>query len=305
MKKSLTAGVGALTLVASAATVALVGGAGTASAAGNPSSAFGIEATGFLPIEATPVVESTDGSLVEDSAATFPENPLLTGGIMEVSAQNGAASATVADLQVGDGLLSQLPPEVTEPLGTACDDLTASLPLGDVTGPVNQDLLGNVETILDELSNSTAGTPLDLSALAALELDDLLPTELSGLCDVLSGESGLVNATAIEASCTGDTGAATIADLTAIGLPLEVNTDRPNTAVGIEGVVTATVNRQTQNANGTFTVDALVLELLGQQEIVVASATCGEVTADEPDSPDEPGDAPTPTPVPGDLPVTG
>lgn len=304
MKKSLTAGVGALTLVAAAATVALVGGSGAASAAGSPSSAFGIEATGPLPIEATPVVESTDGSLVEDSAVTFPENPLLSGGIMEVSAENGAASATVADLRVGDGLLSQLPAEVRTALNDGCQQLAGQVDLSQVTGPVDENLLQPLEEVLDQLDAGTADTPLDLSALAALDLSAITPDSLAGLCDVLSGQSGLVNATAIEASCTGDSGSATIADVTALGLPVEVNTDRPNTALEVPGVVKLTVNRQTQNPNGTFTVDALVLELLGQEEIVVASATCGEVTtaAEEPDDPKE---APAPKPVPGDLPVTG
>lgn len=224
---------------------------------------------------------------------------------MEVSAENGAASSTVADLQVGDGLLSQLPAEVTTALNDGCTQLTSQVDLSQVTGPVDENLLKPLEDVLDQLDAGTSGTPLDLSALAALDLSAITPDSLAGLCDVLSGKSGLVNATAIEASCTGDSGTATIADLTALGVPVEVNTDKPNTAVGIEGVVTLTVNRQTQNPNGTFTVDALVLELLGQEEIVIASATCGEVTADKPDSPDEPKDAPAPKPVPGDLPVTG
>ncbi len=303
MKKSLTAAAGALALVAAAASVALIGGAGTATAAGNPSSAYGIAATGFLPIEATPVVESTDGSLVKDSLVTVPENPLLAAGIMEVSAENGAATATVADLGVGDGLLSQLPQELRSELGDECAALAEQVDLSQVTGPIDQQLLTPLEQLLDELAAATTDTPLDLSALAALDLTAVTPDSLAGLCDVLSGETGLVNATAIEASCSGDTGTTTIADLAALGLPIEVNTDQPNTSVGIEGVVNLTINRQTQNADGTFTVDALVLDLLGQQEIVLASATCGDVTADQP--PKEPKEAPAPKPVPGDLPVTG
>ncbi|MCY1379801.1 hypothetical protein D9M69_675540 [compost metagenome] len=68
-------------------------------------------------------------------------------------------------------------------------------------------------------------------------------------------------------------------------------------------MVKVTVNRQTQRADGTFTVDALVVDLFGQQEIVVASATCGEVSADRSWHHDNP--APAPVPVPGNLPVTG
>ena len=75
--------------------------------------------------------------------------------------------------------------------------------------------------------------------------------------------------------------------------------------VSIPGVLTITANRQTKNANGTFTVDGLVVELLGQETLTITSATCGNVTSRKaPHLPHE-HSAPTPHPVHGNAPVTG
>lgn len=310
MKKSLTAGLSALALAASAASVALIGGSTASHAAGEPSSAFGAELTiaGNEVIAAdTIAVESTDGSNVSDSLATFPDNPVLTGGLVEVEAENNFARATIADLSIGEGLLAQLPEQLTTPLDDACTQLESQLdPVEDGVDQVDESLLGGLEGALDQVAEGadSTGSGLDLSALASLDLQALTPNELSGLCDVLSGELRVVGATAVEAQCNGDTGTATVADLTAAGLPIEANTGEPNQSVTIPGLLDLTINRQTTNANGTFTVDALHVILLDQVELTLASATCGEVTQDAPDQPDEP-DAPSPTPVPTSLPVTG
>jgi hypothetical protein len=299
MKRHVTTAAGAALLTAAAATVALVGGSSSSTAAGSPSSAYGIVATGAVPWEATPSVVSTDGSLVEDSAATVPDNPLLTGGLLEVSAENGYASATVADLAVGDGILAMLPEDLSGQLAPVCDAL-GQVPLDQVTDPVTGDLLeGQLEDLLNQVSGSS---PIDLSAITALDLSNLLPGELTGLCDLLAGDVGLVGAGAVEATCTGHDGATSIADLTALGLPVDIDTEQANATTEVPGVLSLTVNRQTANTDGTFTVDALVLDLFEQEQVVIASATCGRVTRDHRHQPSDP---PSPTPVQTDLPVTG
>lgn len=300
MKRHVTAAAGVALLTAAAATVALVGGSTTSTAAGTPSSAYGIAATGALPIDGTPTVVSTDGSEVTDSVVTVPDNPLLSAGVLEVSAANGAASSTVADLGVGDGILAMLPDDLSSQLQPVCNGLD-QVPLDQVTDPVTGDLVeGALEDALNQVSDSS---PVDLGAVSALELGDLLPDELSGVCDLLAGDTALVDATAVEATCTGTAASTTIADLTALGLPVEVDTEEANATTEIPGVVSLTVNRQTDNEDGTFTVDALVLDLFDQEEVVVASATCGRVTS----APQHhhPSDPPSPTPVVTDLPVTG
>ncbi|WP_435771131.1 choice-of-anchor P family protein [Nocardioides sp. SYSU DS0651] len=309
IKRHLAPVAGALLLVTGAASVALLAGGGTASAAGEPSSAFGLELTigGNEVIEPTPFVESTDGAPVSDSLIALPDNPLVSGGVVNASAQNGAAEASVTDLGVGDGLLAQLPPEVTGPLGDACTQLTDAL--SQVTGPLDEQVLNPILTqiggVLDQISDATDGSPLDLSLLGALDLSRLTSLQLAGLCDVLAGDDQLIGADAVIAECTGDAGTTVITDLSALGLPVDIDVDEPNASVVIPGLLTITANRQTPNANGTFTVDALYVNLLDQVELTVASATCGEVTNDPGDPGDPVDEAPSPVPVESHVPVTG
>jgi hypothetical protein len=307
MKKTrtLASAAGALVLVTGTASLALLGG-GAASAAGNPSSAFGLELViaGTPVIDALPAVESTDGKVVTDSLIGLPDNPVVSGGVVNVSAENGKASSSVTDLGVGDGLLAALPAEITDQLGTVCTTLTDAL--DPLTGAIDDTLLGTllptIGGLLDQISAATEGTPLDLGLLGALDLSELTSLQLGGLCDVLSGDDQLVGADAVVAECNGDTGTTTITDLGVLGLPVDIDVSEPNATLDVAGLVTVTANRHTANADGTFTVDALHVSLLGQIELTVASATCGEVTSDgDPD----PSDAPTPTPVETNVPVTG
>lgn len=310
MKKTrtLASATGAVVLVTGATAFAVLGGGGTATAAGEPSSAFGLELSiaGNAVIEPLPTVESTDGKVVTDSLIGLPDNPVAKGGVINVSAENGKASSSVTDLGVGDGLLSQLPAEVTEQLGAACETIVDAI--DPVTGAVNTalgPLIGALGDALQQISDSTDGTPLDLGLLGAIDLSELAPLDLAGLCSVLAGDDQLVGAGAVIAECNGDTGTTQLTDLTALGLPVDIDVDEPNASVEIPGLLTITANRQTKNADGTFTVDALYVNLLDQVELTVASATCGEVTSDGgPTTPTE-SDAPTPTPVESHVPVTG
>ncbi|KRA29406.1 hypothetical protein ASD81_20670 [Nocardioides sp. Root614] len=296
----------ALVLVGGGASLALLGGGGVAVAAGEPSSAFGLELTiaDNAVLDQIPAVESTDGKVVTDSLIGLPANPVASGGVVNVSAENGKASSSVTDLGVGDGLLAQLPSEITDQLGTVCDQLSAGL--DPVTGAINDALLGTLLPqlggLLDQIADATDGTPLDLGLLGALNLSSLTDLQLDGLCDVLSGDTQLVGADAVIAECNGDTGTTVITDLAALGLPVDIDVSEPNATLDIAGLVTITANRQTANADGTFTVDALHVSILGQIELTVASATCGEVTSDEET---DPSDAPTPTPIESHVPVTG
>ncbi|TWG96260.1 hypothetical protein L615_004400000240 [Nocardioides sp. J9] len=309
MKKTrtLASAAGAVVLVTGAASFAVLGG-GTATAAGQPSSAYGLSlsiAGNAVIGEDTVQVESTDGSLVEDELIGLPDNPVASGGVITVSAKNGNARAAVTDLGVGDGLLSALPSELTSQLGSACDTLVGAL--DPLTGAIDDTLLGTllpqIGGLLDQIADATDGTPLDLSLLGALNLSELTSLQLGGLCDVLRGDDQLVGADAVVAECNGDTGTTTVTDISALGLPLDIDVDEPNAKVEIPGLLTVTANEQVANADGTFTVNALHVNLLGQVDLVIASATCGEVINDVDDP--GPSDAPSPTPVESHVPVTG
>lgn len=298
MQKSHAGAVGALVLVAAAASVTVVGAGGPSVAAGSPSSAYGLGSSGLIPIDPLPEVVSRDGAPVSDALAEVPGNPLLTASALAVSAENGRATSGVVDLAVGGGVLEQLPVDLGEQLAPVCDQL-GQVDLDEVTDGLGKFV---IDPLQDALNEGTADSPIDLSAITALDFSRLVPGNLTGLCDVLDG-GALVAADAIEASCTGDGGGVEIVNLRALGLPAEIDTTKANAAVEVPGVVKVTVNRQTQRADGTFSVDALVIDLFGQQEVVVASATCGRVTADR--VPGENDRAPAPDPVRGHLPVTG
>lgn len=299
-----------LLLVAAGASVALVGGSGAANAAGQPSSAFGLHLSGAgtAIIDQTPLVTSTDGKATEDSLIAIPDNPLLTGGVVNVAAENGKASASVTDLGVGGGLLEQVPQlaDLFTQLQPVCDALD-QIPLGTIVDQIIDPATGTLlPALLEQVVAGAGQAGLDLSLVTALDLSALLPDQLGDLCDLVAG-GNLVDADAVVAECEGRagnyTGTVAIADLGVAGLEPFVDTNEPNKSVEVPGLLELTVNRQTENADGTFTVDALYLNLLGQIELTVASATCGEVAAA---TTTPPTDAPTPTdPVTTRLPVTG
>lgn len=308
MKKTriLASATSAVVLVTGATAFAVLGGGGTASAAGNPSSAFGIDLSlaGNAVVEKTPSVESADGKLVTDSLADIPLDPVAEAGVVTVSAENGAARSAVADLDVVllDGALAPLATLGTQ-LKPLCDALDA-IPIGTIVNQITGPDGSLLPAVLGPLVSNLSGTPINLSLITAIDLSDVLPAQLGDLCDfALSGN--LLGATAVEASCTGDTGTTKLT-LTDGLLASLIDTNKPNSSVAIEGVVEVTVNRQTKNADGTFTVDALYVNLLDQVELTVASATCGNVTRDGgPTTVPTESDAPTPTPVESHVPVTG
>lgn len=305
-KRQLAAVGGTLALVAAGASVALVGGLSSSNAAQAPSSAYGLVATGPIPIQKTPTVVSSDGKLATNSLVSLPTNPLLSGGILNVKAKNGYAHSDVADLGVVGGglnaLASQLS-QLTSQLQPVCDALK-QVPLSQVTGAVNSGL-GTIDlSVLTPILNAVSGgTGIDLSLVTAVDLSKLLPEDLTGLCAVLAGTASVVGADAVTTECHGHTGTFNVANLNLLGLPINVDTNQKNAKVEIPGVVKIETNRQTTNSDGSFTVDGIVIDLpiLQNQEIIVTSATCGRVSTRTPPT----SNAPTPTPTHTRAPVTG
>ncbi|GAB3868335.1 hypothetical protein GCM10028801_44120 [Nocardioides maradonensis] len=305
LKRQLAAVGGTLALVTAGASVALVGGLSSGHAAQAPSSAFGLVATGPIPIQKTPTVVSTDGKLAKNSLVSIPTNPLLSGGVVNVKAKNGYAHSDVTNLGVIgnglNGLASQLS-TLTSQLGPVCTALK-QVPLNQVTNAVKQGT-GTLDlTVLGPILDAVSGgTGIDLSLVKAIDLSKLLPDDLSGLCKVLAGTASVVGADAVTTECHGHTGTFNVANLNLLGLPINVDTNQKNAKVEIPGVVKIETNRQTLNSDGTFTVDGIVIDLpiLQNQEIIVTSATCGNVAHRTVTS-----NAPTPTPTHTKAAVTG
>lgn len=293
MKRQLKAGAGASLLLAAAASVALVGGADTASSAGVPSSAYGIAGEGLIPIPPTPEAISTDGSLVEEEAIGVPVEGLADLGLITATAENDHATASVAQIDVTGALLGSLGLDAAlAPINDACDQLAAAA--GNLTaelGGALEDLVGQLGAVTDPITNG------DL--LANPELLD----PLQDLCDTLEDLGQLIHIGAVEAECTGHTGTTKIGNIDLLGLPVVLPTGA-NQALSdgqlgaLAPLVDLKLNTQTENADGTFTVTALELTLLDQITLSVASATCGHVS-------DATTNAPSPTPVETKHPVTG
>ncbi|GLY84016.1 choice-of-anchor P family protein [Actinoallomurus iriomotensis] len=112
----------------------------------------------------------------------------------------------------------------------------------------------------------------------------------------------VLSAKLISARCDDGAGSSRLVDVRLAGRAIQAGTS-PNSriTVPVEGLggVQVTVNKQVHNADGSITVTALELavQALGKsQTIAISSATCAGQSS---------GEAPKPTPVPSDLPVTG
>jgi hypothetical protein len=147
----------------------------------------------------------------------------------------------------------------------------------------------------------------------------------------------VLKATAIEAKCDGDKVSSSLAKASIGDKTLDV-AGPANTTVGVPGLASVTLNKQTKNKDGSVTVTAIELNVDGIQKVDLASVTCAGGTptstptttpasptsstkpsgtkTSEPaatsgnsasagDKPDANGKAPIPTPVKSHLDVTG
>jgi hypothetical protein len=118
----------------------------------------------------------------------------------------------------------------------------------------------------------------------------------------------VLSAKIITARCDGNAGSSKLVDVQLAGHSIQAGAS-PNSTITVPvqglGGVQVTINKQVRNADGSLTVTALELavQALGKsQTIDISSATC---SAGQAHTPGMPGEAPKPTPVPSDLPVTG
>jgi hypothetical protein len=295
MKRELKAGAGATLLVAGALSVALIGGAGSGAAAGTPSSAYGISGTGLIPVPMTPYVVSTDGSTQTGSAIPVAIPGLADIGVINAMAENDHATASVASVSLTGGVLQNAGLDAAlQPLVDGCAQLA------NAATALTDPLSSGVTALLTALGQTTV--PLTNGELLA---DPTLSLDLNQLCDTLDSLGELVGVGAVTAECTGHTGVGKVASINLLGLPVDlptgVNQALSDGALGaLAPLVDIKLNTQTTNADGTFTVTALQIDLLDQIHLKVASVTCGHVTTDGPTAP-----APSPKPIKTNVAVTG
>jgi len=283
MRRDLKALAGTAVVVTATASFAVLAGSSAVDARSTTSSAYGVSAAGGLPLDKTPYVESSDGSTHTTSQVELPDNPLLSLRAATISAGNDSASVQLLDVGIGRGGFDQLP-EPPDELKDACAGLrdagTDDLPLGEVPEiPV-------------------PGFP---------SLDDLPASDLQELCNLLlTPPDSVLGVDAVHVWCQGDTGAVDVANLKVLGQAVDVPSTAPNTSLPANPLVGITVNKQTKNADGSFTVEGLVIDLGdGSQTITLGSATCAKPAAKHHASSTPTPTAPAPTPVVTTHPVTG
>ncbi|GAA0584694.1 hypothetical protein HPO96_09980 [Kribbella sandramycini] len=273
----------------------LVAGAPVGNAAARPSSAYAVSGEGQLPINKTPYVESADGKRVSSSALELPSNPLLDVRAGTVTAGNNSASVELIDLSIGAGALGQIP--IPPDLKKQCDTLPPT-GAGDLPIP--------------DLALPDLGLPLP-----PLSLKDLPVKNLPDLCKLLlTPPTSLVALDAVNVWCSAGKGGVDIGSLTLLGQKLSIPTTSQSFSTPANPLISLAVNQQTKNADGSFTITALTVNLgNGAQILKFASATCAKPvvhkptpkpTTPKPTPPvHQPPAAPQPTPVKTHLPVTG
>jgi len=282
MRRDLKALAGTAVVVTATASFAVLAGSSAVDARTTTSSAYGIAAAGALPLDKTPYVESGDGSTVTTSEVELPDNPLLSLRAATVTAGNDSASVELLNVGVGEGGLDQLP-EPPQELKDACANLPASPSTDDL--PLDQ---------LPEIPIPGFPSP-----------DELPASDLQELCNVLlTPPDSVLSVDAVHVFCQGDTGAVEVADLKVLGQAVNIPSTAPNTSLPANPLVGLTLNKQTKHADGSFTVEGLVIDLGdGSQTITLGSATCAKPAATH--SPSPTPTAPSPTPVVTTHPVTG
>lgn len=138
-------------------------------------------------------------------------------------------------------------------------------------------------------------------------------------------KTAVLSAKVITSKCVDGAGSSKLVDVKLAGRSIQVGASPNSTVtVPVQGVggVRVTINKQVHNPNGSLTVTGLELavQALGKSQVIdIASATCAPhgktPPATPPSQPSDPGnpgtpqsppaEAPTPTPVNSDLPVTG
>lgn len=170
-----------------------------------------------------------------------------------------------------------------------------------VTGPVNVPPVPAVSSTAGEARKSLLSE--DHTRLVKASVLDVKATAGHARSTVarVAVPTAKLLASAVAARCDAGRGAAHLAHAVIAGRRLNA-APPPNTTIPVDvdgiGRTALILNKQQRLPDGRLTVTAIELALpLGKATIRIASATCGR--------PSVPAEAPAPTPVKSDLPVTG
>ncbi|MGH3951608.1 MAG: choice-of-anchor P family protein [Pseudonocardiaceae bacterium] len=273
MRRRAIAGAGAGALGAVTAAAALLIGSATGYAASGPSEAYGVFITGVID-PPQPYVQSVDGTEQSDAIFQAPENPLIGLDLAEVTAGDSEASVQLLGLEVVPG--AEVPPELQDLLDQIAEGFA---PVCTQEPPTDQ-------------------LPPELSDLIPKDIADQL--DPAKLCEGLEGGApAVLSLDLVTVACAGTAGSVQVAGLALLGQEIDIPANpEPNTEIPLGPAGSITFNKQGNTEDG-FTVQGAAIDLGGQLEIILASATCGQPTEEPAPS------APKPTPVTTGLPVTG
>ncbi|HEV3356857.1 MAG TPA: choice-of-anchor P family protein [Pseudonocardiaceae bacterium] len=218
----------------------------------------------------------------------------------------GSGSAYGADVDV------HLLPSVLGPGGLTVS--TGKLAASSTSGPISASALdaalrGLVTAKVITSSSHHSTTDGSVTSNAAI-VDAALPV-LAPLAG--STPKASVISSQCHADASGITGSSDLADLD-LGQIGHVSASTPNLTIGVPGVLSIVANEQIQHADGSLTVNALHIRLLGaglaaalgSGDIVLASSTCGAATTiSTPPTSAQPPTQPEVSVVPAGAPETG
>ena len=181
---------------------------------------------------------------------------LVAGAILATAGPAAAASPNASDGASASGLISVAPVAQATYPGTS--------PVSVLNATVGGLTLGAVNDTADATSASST-----------------IASTSGGLAGLLTLNSGTITSSCTFNTNTGAaTGTATItnATATALGLAavnLNANPDPNTTVLGLGDIATITLNQQTTAADGTLTVNAIAIKLLGTgQTVDLGTSTC-------------------------------
>lgn len=181
---------------------------------------------------------------------------LVAGAILATAGPAAAAGPNASDGAAATGLITLAPVAPASFPGTS----PATVASVNVAGLLTTGIITDTADATDA-SSTIATVDATLSTLAA------------------------VRASAVTSSCTFDTNTGTVTGTSSItngrvalvgaaNIALAANA-APNTTVSVPGIATITLNRQTTAPDGTLTVDAIYVDLLGDtQTITIGTSTC-------------------------------
>lgn len=270
------AGIGAATAVA-----ALLLGTMSGSAAAEPTaSAYGLAATGLLPIAPTPKVEAPP-----DGKNALLELPSPLGvGVLKVQAADHTSSATAVDLNIADLIKAQV-------IKASCDNGT-----GDAS------ILGGTVAGSSLPENPAIGQGLDLSPIASIKTnrqttnDDGTLTVDALVVSVLPGGSGTAPLTSGNLDqlrgLVPNLNVPTLEQLQTPSVPAVPGAPAVPAVPTVDDLI-AKIKQLNPNLQLPTAGGGPLLE------VVISSATCGAAEEGK-----QPTQAPTPKPVQTQLPVT-